>query len=180
MTRDQIRNIISGITDEQLQQILDINSADIGKAKEPIAGLQKQLDTANNTISELEKNKGDVAALQAEIDGYKQEKANREKAEREAQKDAALMSRFDKLNGEQKYANEFTKNGVFAEFKAALENTENAGKSDADIFAALTKDREGIFANPNPAIDIPGIDTNSQLNKSALDSIREAAGLKTT
>lgn len=37
MTRDQVRNIISGITDEQLQQILDINSADIGKAKEPIA-----------------------------------------------------------------------------------------------------------------------------------------------
>lgn len=180
MTRDQVRNIISGITDEQLQQILDINSADIGKAKELIAGLQKQLDTANNTISELEKNKGDVATLQAEIDGYKQEKANREKAEREAQKDAALMSRFDKLNGEQKYTNEFTKNGVFAEFKAALENSENAGKSDADIFAALTKDREGIFANPNPSIDIPGIDSSSQLNKSALDSIREAAGLKTT
>lgn len=154
--------------------------SDYEKAVNARDNFKSQLETANNTISELEKNKGDVAALQAEIDGYKQEKANREAAEHEAQKDAALMSRFDKLNGEQKYTNEFTKNGVFAEFKAALENSENAGKSDADIFAALTKDREGIFANPNPAINIPGIDSSNQLNKSALDSIREAAGLKTT
>lgn len=42
---------------------------------------KSQLDTANNTISELEKNKGDVAALQAEIDTYKQEKADRERAD---------------------------------------------------------------------------------------------------
>ncbi len=42
---------------------------------------KSQLDTANNTISELEKNKGDVTALQAEIDTYKQEKADRERAD---------------------------------------------------------------------------------------------------
>ena len=33
MTRDDLRGIIEGITDEQLKQILDIHSADIGKAK---------------------------------------------------------------------------------------------------------------------------------------------------
>lgn len=157
MTRDQVRNIISGITDEQLQQILDINSADIGKAKEPIASLQQQLTAANNTISELNKNKGDVDALQKKIDEYEQEKADREKAEQEAQKDAAYMARFDKLHGERKYTNDFTKNGVFAEFKDALGKPENEGKSDADIFAALTKDRDGIFTNPNPGVDIPGM-----------------------
>lgn len=97
MTRDRVRNIISGITDEQLQQILDINSADIGKAKEPIAALQQQLTTANNTISELEKNKGDVAALQSQIDTYKQEKADREKAEQEAARDAALIAAIESI-----------------------------------------------------------------------------------
>ena len=140
---------------------------------------KSQLDTANNTISELEKNKGDVAALQAEIDGYKQEKEDREKAEREAAEDAALMTRFDKLNGERKYTNDFTKNGVFAVFKAALAQKENAGKADADIFAALTKDREGIFTNPNPEVDIPGMDGGGQISKSVWDSIRSAAGLST-
>lgn len=157
MTREQVRNIISGITDEQLQQILDINSADIGKAKEPIAGLQEQLNTANNTISELEKNKGDVKKLQAEIDTYKQEKADRERAEAEAAENANLMSRFEKLHGERTYTNDFTKNGVFAEFKEAVGKAENKGKSDADIFGELTKDRDGIFTNPNPGVDILGM-----------------------
>lgn len=157
MTREQLKNIIEGITDEQLKSILDINTADIGKAKEPIAGLQEQLTAANNTISELEKNKGDVAALQAEIDTYKQEKADRERAEQEAATNAALMSRFEKLHGERTYTNEFTKNGIFAEFKTALDNKDNQGKSDADIFAALIKDRDGIFTNPNPDVDIPGM-----------------------
>lgn len=179
MTRDQVRNIVSGITDEQLQQILDINSADIGKAKEPITALQQQLTAANNTISELEKNKSDVASLQAQIDTYKQEKADREKAEQEAARDAALMARFDKLHGERKYANDFTKNGIFAEFKDALGKSENEGKSDADIFSTLTKDRDGIFTNPNPGMDIPGMGDSDSIDKAKYDSIRAAAGLKT-
>lgn len=33
MTREEIKKIVEGITDEQLKQILDINSADIGKAR---------------------------------------------------------------------------------------------------------------------------------------------------
>lgn len=178
MTRDQVRNIISGITDEQLQQILDINSADIGKAKEPIASLQQQLTAANNTISELNKNKGDVDALQKKIDEYEQEKTNRENAEKEAQKDAAYMARFDKLHGERKYTNDFTKNGVFAEFKEALGKPENEGKSDADIFASLTKDRDGIFTNPNPGVDIPGMGDSETVDKAAYNAVRAAAGLK--
>ncbi len=178
MTREQVRNIISGITDEQLQQILDINSADIGKAKEPIAALQQQLTTANNTISELEKNKGDVEKLQAEIDTYKQENANREKAEQEAARNANLLSRFDKLHGERTYTNDFTKNGVFAEFKEAIAKPENEGKSDADIFAAITKDRDGIFTNPNPGVDIPGLGDSDSVDKAAYNAVRAAAGLK--
>ena len=34
MTREQIKNIFPDITEDQLKAILDINSADIGKAKE--------------------------------------------------------------------------------------------------------------------------------------------------
>ncbi|MBR3819621.1 MAG: phage scaffolding protein [Clostridia bacterium] len=135
---------------------------------------KSQLDTANNTISELEKNKGDVASLQSQIDTYKQEKADREKAEQEAQKNAAYMARFEKLHGERTYTNEFTKNGVFAEFKEALGKPENEGKSDADIFAALTKDRDGIFTNPNPGVDIPGMGNNQQGSYSENDKLSDS------
>lgn len=138
---------------------------------------KSQLDTANNTISELNKNKGDVDALQKKIDEYEQEKTNRENAEKEAQKDAAYMARFDKLHGDRKYTNDFTKNGVFAEFKEALGKPENEGKSDADIFASLTKDRDGIFTNPNPGVDIPGMGDSETVDKAAYNAVRTAAGL---
>lgn len=140
---------------------------------------KSQLDIANNTISELNKNKGDVDALQKKIDEYEQEKTNRENAEKEAAKDAALMARFDKLHGDRKYTNDFTKNGVFSEFKDALGKSENEGKSDADIFAALTKDRDGIFTNPNPGVDIPGMGDSDSIDKATFDAYRAAAGLKT-
>ncbi len=139
---------------------------------------KSQLDTANNTISELEKNKGDVASLQAQIDTYKQEKADREKAEQEAARNANLLSRFEKLHGERTYTNDFTKNGVFAEFKEAIVKPENEGKSDADIFAAITKDRDGIFTNPNPGIDIPGMGGSDSVDKAAYNAVRAAAGLE--
>ena len=139
---------------------------------------KSQLDNANNTISELEKNKGDIASLQSQIDTYKQEKEDREKAEQEAARNSALLSRFEKLHGERKYTNDFTKNGVFAEFKEAISKAENEGKSDADIFAALTKDRDGIFTNPNPGVDIPGAGNNSQIDKATENALRSAAGLK--
>ena len=89
------------------------------------------------------------------------------------------MARFDKLHGERKYANDFTKNGIFAEFKEAVGKAENEGKSDADIFSALTKDRDGIFTNPNPGVNIPGAGDSDSIEKAKYDSIRAAAGLKT-
>lgn len=156
MTRDQVKSIIEGVTDEQLTAILNLNSGDIGKAKGDTAALQTQLTEAKNTITELEKSKGDTVALQAEIDKYKQADADRTAASEAAQKDALLSDRFGKLHGERKYLNDYTKGGLYGEFKAALEKPENTGKSDADIFTALINDREGIFANPNPNVNIPG------------------------
>ena len=44
MTREQIKNIFPDITEEQLKAILDINSADIGKAKGDSEKLKEELD----------------------------------------------------------------------------------------------------------------------------------------
>ena len=45
MKREEIKAIVEGITDEQLKQILDINSADIGKAKGDFAALEQKIET---------------------------------------------------------------------------------------------------------------------------------------
>ncbi len=77
---------------------------------------KSQLDTANNTISELEKNKGDVASLQSQIDTYKQEKADREKAELRHLKNSVCSNKAYLLKSELKI--------LYAELKDAKETAE--------------------------------------------------------
>ena len=50
MTRDDLRGIIEGITDDQLKRILDINSADIGKVKADLDKTKGDLETAKKTV----------------------------------------------------------------------------------------------------------------------------------
>ena len=44
------------------------------------------------------------------------------------------------------------------EIKTALKDSANMGKSAKDLFEEITNGKDGIFANPNPQVDMPGID----------------------
>ena len=164
MTREEIKKILPDVSDDALKQILDINGRDTTAAKGNADKYKSDLDAtkadlvkANNTIKELEEKKGNADALQAEIDKYKKAEQDRKAAEAAAAEAKALAARFDGLVPEdRKFINEFTKNGILSEFKDALAKDENKGKGDKEIFDALIKDREGIFANPN-SFDIPGV-----------------------
>ena len=52
MTQNDVKNIFEGATAEQIKAVLDINSADIGKAKQGAEALQTELDEAKNKITE--------------------------------------------------------------------------------------------------------------------------------
>ena len=54
MTQNDVKNIFEGATAEQIKAVLDINSADIGKAKQSTEALQTELDEAKNKITEQE------------------------------------------------------------------------------------------------------------------------------
>lgn len=157
MKREELKNIIPEITDDQIDAILNLRSAEIGKSNRETTDLKEQVEKLNKDIAEykeqiagLEKSSGDTEALNNKIKELQDAINAREEADKEAKAEKALTDRFNVLHGDKKYINDFTRNGVFAEFKAALDAEEHKGKSDADIFAALTKDRSGIFENPNP------------------------------
>ncbi len=62
---------------------------------------------------------------------------------------------------------------MIADIKTALSDPKNAGKGIEKIFTELTKDKEGIFENPNKPADMPGmgdVDT-SKLNDNKIRSI---------
>ena len=66
---------------------------------------------------------------------------------------------------------------MVAEVKAALAKAENAGRGIGEIFAELTKDKDGIFANPNPA-DMPGMkDVNLALKREDFEKMGYSARL---
>ena len=60
--------------------------------------------------------------------------------------------------GDKKFTSDYVRNGIIADMKTEIAKPENKGKGYNEIFETLTKDKEGIFANPNPpAAPEPGV-----------------------
>ena len=164
MKREDLKNIIEGITEEQLKAILDINTADIGKAKADYEEIKRKNETLEKDISELEVKINNLTEQNNTADGYKKELdklkktiADKEAADKAAADDKALTDAITAVFGDKKFTSDYVKNGIIADMKTEIAKPENKGKGYAEIFDALTKDKEGIFANPNPPVDMPGI-----------------------
>lgn len=141
----------------------------IDKTKE----LKDTIDSLEKEIGELKKT--DPAKLQETIDDLQDKLKKRTEADEQAKKAKALADRFSAVSGEKKFVNDFTKSGVLSEFKEALENKDNEGKSDKEIFEGLIKDREGIFSSSNPPADMSG--TEPIDSDKATETLRAAMGL---
>lgn len=77
MKREDITKIFEGATDEQINAVLDINSSDIGKAKQKLEverdSYKTQLETAQTALKEFEgvdvgELKGKIAQLTADLE----------------------------------------------------------------------------------------------------------------
>lgn len=168
MTREDLKKIIDGITDEQLSKILDINSKDIGRAKkksddleEEIKRLSDDIKSKDETISHLKESVGDNEKLQEKIKEYEKAEEERKEAEKQANLEKDFNNRFNNLIESKKFINELTKKGIYEEFKEAILKEENKGKDDQAVFESLIKDRSNIFENPNKPADIVGMGKRS-------------------
>lgn len=162
MKREDVSRIFEGATEEQISSILDLNSQDVGKAKRggerlqaDLEAAQSALSQANQTITALEAAKGDSERLQAELNRYQQAEAERLQREQAAQARAELLGRMDAVMGGRSFLHERMRELVAEDFKAALEDRANLGKSDSEIFDGITKDK-GYFASQNPPVEHMG------------------------
>lgn len=159
MKREDIKKIFPDATEEQLKGLLDINTADIGKAKGEFEAVKADLEKANGTLKEYETTIADMKKSAEGNEDFKKkfedleqriadEKAEAEKKAKAEAEEAEYSNRFKTVVGEQKWRDELTEKAVYAEFKTALQDEANKGKGDKDILAALTQDKEYFAKDP--------------------------------
>jgi len=131
-----------------------------GKYDSDLKKARDDLKTAKDTIATLEANKGDTDALQAELDKYKQADEARQKAEREAQEQAAKDERFKAVVGDRQFVDAISERGAKAAFFDLISDPANVGKGDAELFDTLTKDA-AVWKNPQQVkVTIPGVENH--------------------
>lgn len=159
MKREDIKKIFPDATEEQLKGLLDINTADIGKAKGELEAVKADLEKANGILKEYETTIADMKKSAEGNEDFKKkfedleqriadEKAEAEKKAKEEAEEAEYSNRFKTVVGEQKWRDALTEKAVYAEFKTALQDEANKGKGDKDILAALTQDKEYFAKDP--------------------------------
>lgn len=167
LSKEEIKAIMKehgkSITTET-QKIEDKYKKDIDEYKTTIDGLKEQISKAPKS--------DEIENLNKKIADYEQKEADRiarEKAEKEEQ---ILTNNILSVFGDKKFTSEYAKNGLLNDIKSELSKEENKGLGIQQIFDNLTKDREGIFENPNKVKDMPGMgDTDTTVTKDVFDKM---------
>lgn len=183
MKREDITKLFEGATDEQVNALLDINSADIGAAKKKLEterdGLKGQLETVNAALKKFDG--VDVAAMQGQIEKLKSD-LEHEKTQY-AQKVADME--FDSiLTGAVTAAKGRNAKAIRALLDVdALKASKNQEADIKTALEALAKDNGYLFETtetPPPYAAGTGTQTTGNTKYTPeVNAIRAAAGLKT-
>lgn len=135
--------------------------------------LETKVKTYETKITELNSKVDDNSKVQKELDDLKksiEEENNKRDAEK---KDNVMTQNILSAIGDKKFINDYTKNAIVSEVKTAMSDEKNAGKSTKDLFDEITKDKEGIFANPNKPSDMPSTNQNlyNDVDKAAFNKM---------
>lgn len=150
MNREFLKN--AGLTDEQIESVMSEYGKDIqaekAKAKDAEA-ISRELETYKAKVADLEAAASGSDAVKAELDALKAQIAEEKRAADEAKRDADLTKAIESaIPADRKFVNDITRQAVIKEIKDALAKPENTGRGAGEIFAEVTKDREGIFQSP--------------------------------
>lgn len=165
MKREDVTKVFANATSEQIDSILNINSADIGKAKKDYDTIKAELDTAKQQITDINTQYENLKTANASAEEYKTKynelvADNQRRAEEQAAKDLITAERaeFDKYFADNKkeWYNQMTADGYFEKFRTAKTADENKTKTTADILHDLTKDDATAFKGVNPDVNIGG------------------------
>ena len=166
LSKEEIKSILAEhgktVTTESEKAKTDLNK-EIETYKTTVANLEKQLENVPNS-EELNGLKKEIADMRtAEAKRIADEKAKKE--------DEMLTNNIIAAFGDRKFTSDYVKNGLIADIKAEINKPENKGKGISDIFTSLTKDKTGLFENPNQPVDMPGMGEGDNTTPNNLDEM---------
>lgn len=156
-----------GIEGDAADAVLAEAEKDAAAHKDALEALKGELESKGAASrSEL---LGQIGALKESVRRY-------EEAEAENKAKAAAMERFEKAAGEREFINSITKDGVFAEFRSAIEGADGS-KTDLELFNELINGQSNLFREQQ---NVPTV-VASSLSGAGLEmsdsDIREIMGL---
>ena len=181
MKREDVTKVFADATEEQINALLNINSADIGHAKQKIEAerdsYKSQLDTAKETLKGFEG--VDVAQLQGEITKLNTDLANKDAEYQKKIADMEFGSVLDSaINGSK------AKNVKAVKALLDLDKLKASKNQTEDIKTALEELRKSdsyLFDSDEPVLNPIG-DTSGNNNSGgapSLAAVRAAMGLPT-
>lgn len=177
MKREDVSKIFEGATEEQINQILNINSADIGNAKAKAEterdNYKSQLDTAQTALKDFEGI--DVKELQGKIDKLNSDLAAQETAYKAKITDMEFNGKLDGL-----LSKAGARNIKAAKSLLDVETLKESKNQDADLQAAIDscKEENGFLFGSDEPINNPVAPTGGNPPSNPLASMRAAMGLK--
>ena len=139
--------------------------------------MNKEIETYKTTIANLEKQLENVPDSE-ELNGLKKEIADMKTAEvkriadeKAKKEDEILTNNIISAFGDKKFTSDYVKNGLITDIKSELNKAENKGKGISEIFESLTKDKEGLFVNPNQPASMPGMGEGDNSTPTNLDEM---------
>ena len=149
---------------EDIDKIMAEHGKAIQREQAKMESIKQELGTAKQTVSDMTAELQGLKDSGAAAEDWKQKfeqlqdkVKQREEADKAAKADAELTQAIVSVFGDKKFTSEYVKKGLIEDMKAEIAKPENKGKGYAELFESLTKDKDGIFANPNPPADMTGM-----------------------
>lgn len=166
------------LSSEEIKAILTEHGKVITTETERVkTKLNNEIETYKTTITNLERklenvpNSDEVESLKKEIADMKTAETKRIADEKAKQEDEILTNNIISAFGDKKFTSDYVKNGLIADIKSELNKVENKGKGISEIFESLTKDKTGLFENPNKPADMPSMGEGDNSTPSNLDEM---------
>ena len=165
------REDLVDFTDEQKDLVMSLYGKAITKKDKEIETLKENeksledkvstYETKINEFNESAKENAEWRTKYEELQTSIKEQEAKQKAEDE---DKILTENINKLFEGKTFTSDYAKDGLLNDIKKGLTIPENKGKGIQDLFDELTKDKTGIFSNPNQLKDMEGMGDSEQDN----------------